>query len=274
MKAPIFMATALVAVLALSTCGRAALAIPTVSVGAGDFSFNLVDSIPAGRTRVQLTNNGKEGHHAQLLRLNQGVTLDRFRAALRQGFEAWLPLVTLEGGPAGVAPGGKSEAMVNLQPGQYMVVCLESGPDHVPHLFKGMIKPLTVTAAPAAQPPEPKAEGTVAMSDFEFGPLSSLKASQVTLKVVNKGREAHELVVLRLKGISAAEANQVLTRIFTMPGATGWANFFEEVGGLMAIMPGATGWATVDLKSGDYVLICTVPSPPNRAAPHIALGMS
>jgi hypothetical protein len=66
-------------------CGAAAPAIPTVAIGAADYSFTAPDGISGGLTRLQLTNTGKEAHHAQLVRLNDGVTVQQFQAALQQG---------------------------------------------------------------------------------------------------------------------------------------------------------------------------------------------
>lgn len=38
-------------------------------------------------------------------------------------------------------------------------------------------------------------------------------------------------------------------------------------------MPGQTGWVTLDLKPGDYALVCFISSPANQGKPHVALGM-
>ncbi len=38
-------------------------------------------------------------------------------------------------------------------------------------------------------------------------------------------------------------------------------------------MPGDSGWSILELETGEYGLICLVPSPQNGFAPHFALGM-
>jgi uncharacterized cupredoxin-like copper-binding protein len=260
-------------VLAVVACGGKGAAIPTVSIGAADYSFTLPDSIPGGLTQLQFTNTGKEAHHAQFARLNDGVTLQQFQAALKQGPPAIFPLITFQGGPAPLVSGGKAEAVVDLPAGQYVLLCFIPSPDGVPHLAKGMVKPLTVTAAPAKQPAKPTVKGTVDLADFAFGALpGNIAAGKTNLAVVNKGKEPHEMLVLRLKGVPAAQLIQALS---APPGSAPPPGPppFEWAGGYQAIMAGASGWAILDLTPGEYTLVCFVPSLANQGKPHFALGM-
>lgn len=258
--------------LTLAGCGGEAGA-PTVSITAADYSFAAADSIAGGLTRLSLTNNGPESHHAQLVRLNEGVTLPQFQAALQQGEANAFPLLTFQGGPAAVPPKASSVALVNLPPGQYMLLCFVRSPDGVPHLAKGMVRPLTVTAPPARTPSPPDADATVTLLDFAFTAPATLDKGKVSLEVVNNGQEPHEMSVLRLKGISVAQLQQLLTAPPTAPPPSGPPPF-ENAGGMQAIMPGQRGWVTLDLTPpGEYALVCFVPSPANQGAPHVALGM-
>lgn len=260
-------------VLAAAACGVAAPAIPTVSIGAADYSFTSADSISGGLIRLQLNNTGKEAHHAQFARLNEGVTLQQFQAGLQKGEAAVFPLITFQGGPPAVEPAKQAEAVVDLPVGQYVLLCFIPSPDGVPHLAKGMVKQLTVTAAPAKQPDKLAVKGTVDLVDFHFSGLpGNVTAGKTTLAVVNKGKEPHEMALLKPKGIPAAQLLQVLS---APPGSAPPPGPppFEWAGGYQAIMPGATGWATLDLAAGEYALICFVPSPANQGKPHFALGM-
>ncbi|MBI3953592.1 MAG: hypothetical protein HY330_03680 [Chloroflexi bacterium] len=286
MKAPALLGALLASGVVLAACGGGAAAIPVVSVAAADFSFALPDTISGGLTRLQLKNTGKESHHAQFVRLNDGVTVQQFQSTLQGALQAAategpaalgrvFALVTFTGGPAPIGPGGTSEAVANLAAGQYLLLCFIPSPDGVPHLAKGMIKPLTVSAGPAKPPAEPSAKGTVSLGDFAFVGLPSLSSGKATLKVTNIGKEPHEMGVLRLKGVPAAQLKQMLTAPPPPAGAAPPAGPppYEDAGGLQAIMPGATAWATLDLKPGDYAVVCFVPSGANRGAPHVALGM-
>src|SRR5262249_10497723 len=59
----------------------AAAATPNmVSFTAKEYSFEGPDSIPAGLTMIHLTDNGKELHHVQLIKLGEGKTFADFQA--------------------------------------------------------------------------------------------------------------------------------------------------------------------------------------------------
>ena len=120
-----------------------------VTITAGDFSFRAPDSIPAGLTRIRLFNEGPERHHAQLARLNGGRTMAELRDSLTRSRDlpSW---VTFVGGPNVPVPGGPSDILVSLEAGQYVAAQFVTSADGVPHLAKGMMRPLTVTAGPAS----------------------------------------------------------------------------------------------------------------------------
>lgn len=273
----------LVGVASVAACGgKEEAKLPQVAVGAADYSFTAPDSIAGGLVQVKLNNTGKEAHHAQLVRLNDGVTLPQFQQALQEAAQAQFQgpalgkvfaAVTFQGGPAPTAPGKSSEVTLNLAQGSYVMLCFVPDPQGVPHMAKGMIKPFAVTAAAASQPTPPKAAGTVDLNDFAFTTIpTDLKAGKHTWAVTNKGKEIHEMGMLKLKA-PAADVQKILVAPPPAPGSARPAPPFEETGGFQAITPGMTGWATVDLEKGDYALVCFVPSPANQGKPHVALGM-
>ncbi|MBI4329489.1 MAG: hypothetical protein HY685_06460 [Chloroflexi bacterium] len=257
--------------------------IPEVVLTAADYSFTSPASIAGGLTRVRLTNSGAESHHAQFLRLNESVTVDQFTTTLQSALQA-IPtegeaalgrifaVVTFEGGPATTLAGQQGEAVVDLKAGQYVLVCFAPDATGVPHLAKGMVQPLTVAAAPATRPPEPTVKATVDLNNFAFTGFPAMSTGKTTLKLMNKGTEPHEMGVVRLKGITAAQFLEILS---APPGgeAPSGPPPFEDAGGFQAMMPGETGWAVLDLTPGEYALICFVPSPANEFKPHVALGM-
>ncbi len=266
-----------------AACGGAS--IPVVEVGAADFSFSLPDSVEGGLTRFSLTNSGRDAHHMQLLKLNEGVTQQQFDGTIEQVLQA-IPeqgeaalfgifeVSTLAGGPAGILPGGQTETVLDLAKGEYALVCFIAGADGIPHIAKGMVKPLTVTAPAGDRPAEPDADATVAMNDFAFtGVPVSLSIGKTTLKVVNQGQEPHEMAIFRLKGVSISQAREILMTPPDQAPAQAGPPPFEEAGGLQAVMPGMSAWVIVDLEPGEYGLVCFVPSPSNEFAPHFALGM-
>ena len=266
----------------LVSCGGDEPVIPVVAVEASDFSFSLPDAIVGGLTGFQFTNNGQESHHMQILKLKPGVSRDQFSGMIDQVIQA-LPeegeaafgrlfaVSTAAGGPAPVGPGGKVNVVVDLDQGGYTLVCFVAGADGVPHILKGMLKSLTVGARPDDQPPEPRTDEEVILVDFAFtGVPTSLSAGKTTFKVINAGQEPHEMTIFRLKDISAAQLRDILmARADRAAGPPP----FEEAGGFQAMMPGDSGWVRVDLTSGEYGLVCFIPSQSNQGAPHFALGM-
>jgi uncharacterized cupredoxin-like copper-binding protein len=275
----------LVGVALVAACGgEEEAAVPQVAVGASEYAFASPDSIAGGLVQLNLNNTGKEDHHAQLVRLNDGVTLPQFQQALQEAVAAQFQgpavgkvfaAVTFQGGPATTKPGKSTAATLNLSQGSYAMLCFVGDPQGVPHIAKGMIKPFTVTAAAAAQPTPPKAAGTVDLNDFAFTAIpTDLKVGKHTWAVTNKGKEIHEMGMLKLKA-PAADVQKILSAPPPAPGSAPPAGPppFEDAGGFQAIMPGMTGWTTVELEKGDYALVCFVPSPANQGKPHVALGM-
>ena len=278
------------AVVVLGLVGLIALpkeapSVQTTAITAADYSFTAPESIGGGLVRLTLTNNGKEDHQAQLFRLNEGVTLQKFQSTAESAIKALpekgevvfldiLATGTLEGGPASITPGGTTEAIVSLKPGQYVLVCFLSGADGVPHAGKGMVKPLTIAAPAVGQPTPPQSQTTMNVMEYAFVDTPNLKAGKTMIQFINNGRESHEMSIIRLKGITAPQLFEIIS---TPPPPAGAASPpgpppFESAGGMQAISPGEHAWTTLDLKSGDYVYVCFVPSAKD-GKPHAQLGM-
>ena len=237
-----------------------------IQLDAREFGYAAPTSVQGGRVTIQLTNHGQEAHHAQLLRMNDGVTFQQFGAALQQYGEAALAMTSIEGGAGAIAPRGTSEVSLDLKPGQYALVCFLPSPDGVPHLAKGMIQPLEVTAPPTAAAPAPAAQGTFSMKDFTFTMPETLPAGKATYRVVNEGPQPHELNVVRL----APEKNgtDVLTFLKNPAGPPP----FEPVGGMNGLDNRREGLMTLEISPGDYAAICMIPYPATGVS-HVHLGM-
>jgi hypothetical protein len=247
------------------------VALPTVNVTEKDFSFDAPDSVQAGLTRIHVVNQGKEDHQAQLLKLNPGVTLQQLQAAAGGDPAAVLPFVAVAGG-GGTAPAGGSQDIVqNLQPGQYVLVCFISGDDNVPHIAKGMIKPLAVTGTAPAQVTLLATPNTVTATEFKFAAPASVNAGQVTLQFTNSGSQPHEMTIVKLNGNLTA---QQFAALAANPNATPPAGPppFSSVGGVGGLVPGGSGQTTLNLTAGNYVLVCYIPDPATGKS-HAALGM-
>ena len=79
----------------------------TIAITTEDFTFDMPAEIQAGYVTFTLTNDGNEDHHAQILKLNDGVTGEDLLAAMETDGEAAIAeMATLvEVGRALTAPG-------------------------------------------------------------------------------------------------------------------------------------------------------------------------
>jgi hypothetical protein len=236
--------------------------IPTMVIEAFDYGYKTLGSVPGGLTRVQLKNTGQELHQAQFMLLNTGVTPDQLGAAFAEGPDAGFGLVTLTGGADAILPGGSTEVLLSLTEGQYIIACFIAGADHVPHLAKGMLMPLTVTAAPAVAPPSPAVNGTITLFDFNFTMPETLPAGKSMYTVANTGVQFHEFSVNQLPPGKTVDDVKAYFAATTPPAEP---PPIIPMGGMGALTKGNTGIAVLDLMPGSYVAMCNVP---DQSKPH------
>lgn len=242
--------------------------VQELAVEGSDFAFALAPSIPAGPTRITLTNTGAEDHQAQVAKLADGTTLDDLLATIATDEAAALGMITLAGGPNAVTPGNAGSATSNLTPGSYVFLCFVAGADGIPHLAKGMVAPLEVTE-PAVEAELPAGDASVALQDFAFVGLDELPAGPNTVTVTNNGPQPHEATIVKLAdGVTAAD----LPAMFAATDPPAGPPPFTSAGGVTAVAVGETVTMDVDLEPGNYAFICFVPDAAS-GAPHAALGM-
>jgi len=94
-----------------------------VAVAAGDYYFQMPDTLPAGLTSFRLMNKGQELHHIQAVRLAEGKTLQDLVSHFSSSpaAPAW---ATEVGGPNTGVPGAETEATFDLKPGTYAILCV------------------------------------------------------------------------------------------------------------------------------------------------------
>lgn len=254
------------ACLALVRTQTAAAAPPVIEIMASDYAFDAPDTLPSGLVTIRLMNHGQEPHHAQLLRLNSGVSFGDFTQALQDEGEAAIQLTTLTGGPGALSPLKSTEVTLDLTPGDYVLACFISSEDGVPHLAKGMLKPIKVTAGSNPNKDVPDVAGTLNMRDFTFDIPDTVPAGPLTYRVVNAGPQPHELNILKLAdGASISDLQSWSPESGTPPP-------FEAVGGMNGLSQGEADYVTIDLEPGQYVAICNIPDP-GSGVPHSRLGM-
>lgn len=105
-------------------------------------------------------------------------------------------------------------------------------------------------------------------SEYEFSGPKRLKSGKVIVTMSNRGKESHEMNIVRLNdGVSArqvieAEAAGRDTQELVAD---------DEVGGVAPVDAGASGRAELDLVAGTYAYACFVDAPDGQ--PHVAKGM-
>jgi plastocyanin len=239
-----------------------------ITINGSDYAFESPETLETGYQTLMFTNTGKEFHHLQLARLNGGVTLEQFQAALQESEFAALPLVEFVGGVGGIAPGQTATTTVYLEkPGTYLELCLIPNAEGVPHVALGMMKTIEVVAATATTD-APQADLVVDMLDFAFTIPGELNAGEQTWEVVNHGEQIHELVLGKI--IEGKTLEDVMVYLAT--GEMGPDAPFSMMGGTPGLSSVHSQFVGFDLTPGEYVTLCFFPDP-ETGLPHIALGM-
>ena len=262
---------------------------PDLSITAVEYAFEMPATAEAGLTHVLFDNQGMMEHHAMFLRPHEGSTIEDVQAALEGGdFGALFATAMSAGGP-NVGPGHQASVAMNLEVGQYLVVCVIPNEEGIPHFALGMQAVLEVTEGAADSTP-PEADATVNLVEMTFEGLpTDATAGTHVWEVANTGTQLHEIVVLQLaEGVTIDQAIQIFSepppsaspvaspivdQTVASPAAGAPAGPpFVSIGGVAPLSPGETNYAVLDLAAGDYIAICFVPDA-ETGAPHFAMGM-
>jgi hypothetical protein len=113
-----------------------------------DYTFALLDSIPAGPVRIDFENRGKVPHEMILVRLRDGVDFSEMMEGMQSGGD---PAEHVDGfGGILIADPGEAtwgHLRVDLEMGRtYALVCnFTDSEDAPPHTALGMMRPFTVS---------------------------------------------------------------------------------------------------------------------------------
>lgn len=239
-----------------------------VTITATEYAFDAPAEIPSGLTTFRLVGEGKELHHASIVKLEDGKTFDDFKEAIqKQGPPpSWMVAM---GGPNPPRPGGVVEETQMLEPGNYVIVCFVPSADGTPHLAKGMMRPLTVTpttASNASAAPMPVPDITIRMVDYAFESSKPLTTGKHVIRIENGATQEHELVLVRLAPGKTVEALAAWLEKQEGPPPG------EPLGGIAGVHSGGYGFITVDLTPGSYAFLCFIPDAKD-GKPHVAHGM-
>ena len=245
--------------------------VRVITVHAKDFAFEMPKAIPAGPTTFRLVNDGKEFHHLSIIKLEQGKTFADFTEAMKGKPPEWAVAV---GGPNAAVPGQTIAATIDMQPGNYVVVCFIPSPgETAPHAMKGMIAPLTVTAggvtqAGAVTGPDPKPDLHLVMKEYGYQFSKPVTAGKHTIHVMNEGAQDHEAVMLRMNpGKRITDFNEWVSGSMKGPPPA------TTIDGIAGMATGRTAIFTADFTPGTYAIICFV-GDKNDGKSHAEHGMT
>jgi uncharacterized cupredoxin-like copper-binding protein len=236
-----------------------------VVVKTRDYGFDAPDTITAGLTTIRLqTNPGQEIHQVGMIRLDSGKTAKDLFAAMKSPgpFPKWAIEVAGVNPPA---PGQAAEITFNLDAGNYLLVCFVPSADHVPHIAKGMSRPMVVTGSAVADAPLP-ADVELTLRDYAFATSVPLTAGKHVIRVVNDAQQTHEVQVVRLApGKTGADVAAWIENMQGPPPG-------EPLSGVAGLGVGESASFPLTLTPGDYAFICFIPDAKD-GKPHFAHGM-
>ncbi len=235
-----------------------------ISVVATDYAFEMPSSMPAGLTTIRFSNKGKELHHIYLVKVDKGKKPEDVLAFFKAGGPPpkWMKPV---GGPNAPAPGEETVFTSTLEAGDYVALCVIPSPGGPPHVMKGMIKPITVTAS-ARKAAAPVADITLTLSDYNFAFSKPLSPGKHVIAVRNTGKQPHEFFMAQLMpGKSPMDmAKFAENPVGVSPG--------KPMGGITDIVPGDVVYLQVDLPKAEFAFMCFTPDMKD-GKPHLAHGM-
>lgn len=239
---------------------------PTVRIVASDYAFRGPEGIPPGLTTIEIVNEGEDLHHVQLVKLAPGKTLADFSAELKAAPSKMPGWLRYAGGPNAVVPGARASATVNLEAGDYLLLCLIPTETGAPHFALGMVKSLHVSGPSTAVTKQPEPTSTIRLLDFGYGIVPPIQAGIQTIHVRNDGDLPHEVVVVQLSPDASVNdfGEFAMKRAGPPPG--------KPMGGMVGLDGGSQGFFTATFQPGKYGVICFFPDP-ETGAPHFRRGM-
>jgi hypothetical protein len=157
-------------------------------------------------------------------------------------------------------PGAPYVTALDMKPAWYSVVVYEPKKQY-------SIGGFTVFDRPAGFE-EPSSSAIIGLRDYRFQAPKTLNANS-TLKIVNEGRQIHEVVLARVKGKPAKAVKLAKQGKFKKIPFAGPPS--QAVG---LVSGGTTNIVTPKLAKGRYLLVCAYGDARSRNKPHAALGMA
>ena len=249
---------------------------PDVDMRMMDYAFAVPDSVPSGWVTFQMKNRGEETHEFVLarlpgdksfgefyeayitpmdsleqLRIEGTIGASEYQKAAKQILPKWIGKLEGAGGGGLLGPGQSGEVTLNLEPGEYAMVCFIKSPNKRSHAYQGMARPLVVTDdSSGASPPTADVQITSMGTDvaiegtFEARPqTASFHVSDTT------GEDAEPHSSVYIAPMNTEKQRELMKNREENIHAIGYLN------GVLGVPEGETGYMTNDLSSGRYALV-------------------
>ena len=231
---------------------------PDLLVSVRHGAVSAPDSVAAGWLKLRVEEDGT-GHILVVFRLPESMTdgdVAAFLAALDTARATPPPALAL-GGPE---IGDTGDVVIQFTRGRYLLGCVTRGRDGHRHASTGEARAIRVTEGANAAP---RPTGEVPMVDFADVIPERWTAGSHLLRVQNRGRQDHQLRLVRLRAGST---------VMTWMNAERPNQHAVPVAGLARMGPGAVAYLPVELIPGRYILFCLV-ADPATGRPHVEMGM-
>lgn len=238
-----------------------------VIIVAEEYRYRGPDHIAGGWNNVTLKNHGHDTHHVQFLKLAQGKTAEAFNEAIALDSSQLPSWVERYGGVNGVMPGEEATVMIDLDPGEYVLICGIPDEHGRPHVIRGMSKGLKVGERATDRLAAPSHTRVLSMKEFSYTFDKPIMAGEQTVLIRNEGTEAHEVLLLALE----PDASVMDFLDFFRPGVPR-NPAGRTIGGMTGLAPGRQAIVRLNAKPGRYGILCFL-ADPIRRRPHFAEGM-
>ncbi len=143
-----------------------------------------------------------------------------------------------------------------------------SNRSHRPAMMTRYTPSLLLLAACGRTPATPQ-DITFTATEFRFAGPDSIAPGVTRIRLVNRGTQAHHLILARLDDGKTLEDVQAALQ----KDPNGVPPFLSFRGGANMVGPGDSSASVNDLPAGHYLLFCFVPDPAD-GKPHFAKGMT
>ena len=250
--------------LAVSTTAAGAAGSNTLTVKAGEYTYQLKGSPKAGWTEITFENSGVEDHMLAMFKLKKGTTNAQLKKAVLSNDQSALEKIAAPGGdptvfgtPAPLSPKASTTTTTKLAAGTYGMVCFFPAPDGSPHAAHGMYKVFTVSGKSSATPPTDGVSEVTITDSGITAPASGVPAHG-WVKVTNNATNGRDLGVAKYTSDSATfdQANAYYNEFFSSGKVPAGDVPATLDGGLGGLAPGGVGYFQADFDTGGkYVFV-------------------